>query len=150
MSKILIEKANEADIFEFLDADWQRLFAASECAPFLSREWIAAWHAKLGTDREIYILKASQNHHLIGILPLCLETKKILGMTFRRLGFLGAEIGGADYLDLIASDADKAGIWAQVFEFLRDQKDFDSITLENLAQNFYIAQFFRFAIKGFN
>ncbi len=135
MSKILIEKANEADIFEFLDADWQRLFAASECAPFLSREWISAWHEKLGSDREIYILKASRNDIVIGILPLCLQTKKVLGMTFRKLRFLGAEIGGADYLDLIARDEDKADIWAQAFEFLRDEKDFDSITLENLAEN---------------
>ena len=135
MSKTLIEKANKDDIFEFLRADWQRLFAASRCAPFLSREWISAWHEKLGSDREIYILKASRNNDLIGILPLCLKTKKVLGMTFRNLGFLGAEIGGADYLDLIAKDEDKADIWAQAFEFLRGQKDFDSITLENLAQN---------------
>ncbi len=135
MSKILIEKANKDDIFELLRTDWQRLFDAGECAPFLSREWISAWHEKLGSDREVYILKASQNDDLIGVLPLCLQTKKVLGMTFRRLGFLGAEIGGADYLDLIAVDKDKADIWAQVFEFLRDQKDFDSICLENLAQN---------------
>ena len=135
MSKILIEKANESDIFEFLRADWQRLFAASECAPFLSREWISTWHEKLGSDRAIYILKASRNNDLIGILPLCLKTKKVLGITFRKLGFLGAEFGGADYLDLIAREEDKADIWAQVFEFLRDEKDFDSITLDNLAQN---------------
>lgn len=135
MSQILIEKINGVDVFESLQETWRQLFAVSDCAPFLSPEWMAEWHEKLGPERETYVLKASRNDNPIGILPFCLETKKVLGVQFRRLGFLGSELGGADYLDLIAKDEDKAEIWARVFDFLRDQKDFDSISLDNLAQD---------------
>lgn len=133
--KIKIEKSVGKNALLEIREDWQSLFAATHCAPFLVWEWIFAWYEKLGSERQIYLLKAFENGELVGILPLCLQTKKIFGMKFRRLGFLGEEIGGADYLDLIASEENKAEIWAKVFEFLREEKDFDSINLENLAQN---------------
>lgn len=135
MNQIKIEKFVGKEAFLQIREDWRNLFAQTNCAPFLSFEWTSAWYEKLAENREIYLLKASENETLIGILPLCLETKKLFGVKFRKLGFLGEEIGGADYLDLIAKDEHKAEIWGEVFEFLRGEKDFDSINLENLAEN---------------
>lgn len=135
MNQIQVEKAIGEDILNTLSEEWQRLFSVSRCAPFLSWAWIRAWHEKLGAEREIYLLKVYRDNDLIGILPLGLQKKKIFGKLFRQLGFLGEELGGADYLDLIAKDEDKAEIWAKVFEFLQREKGFDSLKLENLAQN---------------
>lgn len=135
MNQIRIEKSVGKNALLEIRKDWTNLCAQTNCAPFLSFEWIAAWYEKLGSEREIYLLKAFENAELIGILPLCLQTKKVCGFEFRRLGFLGEEIGGADYLDLIAENENKAEIWSKVFKFLRDEKDFDSINLENLSED---------------
>ena len=134
MSRISIEKAYEDDTFAVLQADWQQLFAASECAsPFLSWEWLSTWFRWFGADRTPFILKAFRDHRLIGLLPLCLQEKKVLGMRLRRLAFIGEDVGGADYLDLIAAPKDKAEILAAIFEFLKNENCFDLIALENLA-----------------
>jgi CelD/BcsL family acetyltransferase involved in cellulose biosynthesis len=135
MNQIQIKKSFGKNALEEIHEDWTNLFAETNCVPFLSWEWISAWHENLAPTREIYLLKAYRNTDLIGILPLGLQKKKVLGMRFSQLDFLGEEIGGADYLDLIASDKNKAEIWKKVFEFLCEEKDFDSINLENLAQS---------------
>ncbi len=135
MNEVQIKKSVGKNALEEICEDWTNLFAETNCAPFLSWEWISAWHENLVPTREIYLLKAYRNKNLIGILPLGLQKKRVLGMRFSQLGFLGEEIGGADYLDLIAKDEDKAEIWTEIFNFLRGEKDFDSINLENLAQN---------------
>lgn len=135
MNQIRLEKSIGKDALLQIREDWTNLFVRTNCAPFLSFEWISAWYEKLAESREIYLLQAYQNERLIGILPLCLQTKSVFGFKFRQLGFLGEQIGGADYLDLIAEDENKAEIWAKAFEFLSEEKDFDSINLENLAEN---------------
>jgi CelD/BcsL family acetyltransferase involved in cellulose biosynthesis len=135
MSEIFVEKINGKEVFSSLHEEWQQLFAASNCAPFLSWEWLSVWHEKLAAEREIYLLRIRRNDDLIGILPLCRQNKKVLGLKLRRLGFLGEEIGGADYLDLIAREEDKAEIWPQIFTFLQREKEFSSLELESLAQD---------------
>lgn len=134
MNHLRIEKSTDKNSLSEIREDWTNLFNQTNSAPFLAWEWIFNWYEKLGSTREIYLLKIYQNNELIGILPLCLQTKKNLGIKLNQLGFLGDEIGGADYLDLIAKDELKTEIWAEVFEFLNEQKDFDAINLENLAQ----------------
>jgi CelD/BcsL family acetyltransferase involved in cellulose biosynthesis len=138
MNRVLIKRAAEdgENIFETLREDWRRLFAEAECSPFLSWEWLSIWHKWFGADsggREPFILKAYRGDHLIGLLPLCSQKKNVLGMRLKRLGFLGEETGGADYLDLIAKREDKAEIWAAIFDFLKEENDFDLLALENLA-----------------
>lgn len=135
MNQIQIKKSVGKTAFLEIYKDWANLFRQTNCVPFLSYEWISAWFEKLAPNREIYLLKAFRHGELIGILPLCLQTKKVFGLKFRQLGFLGEEIGGADYLDLIAKDENKAEIWIEIFEFLKNEKSFDSINLENLGQN---------------
>lgn len=135
MNHIQIKKSVGKTAFLEIHKDWTNLFKQTNCVPFLSYEWISAWLEKLAENRQIYLLKAFRHGELIGILPLCLQTKKVFGLRFRQLGFLGEEIGGADYLDLIAKDENKAEIWAGIFEFLQNEKSFDSINLENLGQN---------------
>lgn len=135
MNHIQIKKSVGKTAFLEIHKDWTNLFKQTNCVPFLSYEWISAWLEKLAENRQIYLLRAVRHGELIGILPLCLQTKKVFGLKFRQLGFLGEEIGGADYLDLIAKDENKAEIWTSIFEFLQNEKSFDSINLENLGQN---------------
>jgi CelD/BcsL family acetyltransferase involved in cellulose biosynthesis len=133
MSRILIEKADEENVFDSLREEWQRLFAASTCSPFLSWEWLANWYKWFGAGRTPFVLKAYRENRLVGLFPMCLQEKKILGMRLGRMAFLGEEIGGADYLDLIAAPEDRAEILPAIFDFLKKENCFDLICLENVS-----------------
>lgn len=143
MSRILIEIADGKDAFSELREDWQRLFAVSGGVPFLSWEWLSVWFEFFGADRTPFILKIKCEGETIGILPLGSQNKKVFGMNLRRLGFLGEAQGGADYLDLIAKERDKAEILPAVLEFLKKESGFDVLCLENLARDSEIARFLK-------
>lgn len=143
MSRISIEKANGENVFDSLRDQWQRLFTQTESAPFLSWEWLSTWYEYFGASRTPFILKATRENRLIGLLPLCLEEKKVLGMSLKRLAFIGEQVGGADYLDLIAEPEDKREILSAVFEFLKKENCFDLICLENLASDSELVGFLR-------
>ncbi|HLM02926.1 MAG TPA: GNAT family N-acetyltransferase [Pyrinomonadaceae bacterium] len=145
MSRILIEKADGENIFDALRDEWKRLFAASggSCSPFLSWEWLSVWYQWFGAAdaRKPFILKAYRENRLVGLLPLCLQEKKVLGMRLRRLAFIGEAQGGADYLDLIAEPADRAEILEAIFDFLKKENCFDIVCLENVSRDSAIAGF---------
>lgn len=140
MSRIFIKKLSGENALESLREEWRNLFAASEASPFLCLEWLLTWYKFFGDGKTLFILKAYRDNRLIGALPLCLQQKRFLGMKIRRLGFIGGEIGGADYLDLIAKSEDKPEILQACFDFLKNETSFDVINLENLAENSAIAQ----------
>lgn len=136
MNRISVEKTTGENIFALLREEWKQLFAASECrSPFLSWEWLSTWFKWFGADRIPFILKVLRDNQLIGLLPLCLDEKRILGMKLRRLCFIGENQGGADYLDLIAKPEDQPEILSAIFDFLRAEDCFDLISLENLAND---------------
>ena len=143
MSQILIEKAAGEDIFALLQTEWKLLFTKTECSPFSSCEWLSVWYKWFGTNRTPFILKAYRENQLIGLLPLCLQEKKILGMRLNRLGFIGEIQGGADYLDLIAKPEDKAEILSAMFDFLKTETSFDVLCLENLKSDSETVEFLR-------
>lgn len=143
MSRIIVEKANEADIFTLLQTQWQELFAKTNCSPFLAWEWLSVWYKWFGADRTPFIIKAYRENQLIGLLPLCRQEKKILGMRLQRIGFIGETQGGADYLDLIAKNEDKAEILSAIFEFLKTEISVDMLCLENLKSDSATVGFLR-------
>lgn len=118
---------------ETIRADWTALFERADASPFLSWEWSAAWLEKLAPEREVVILEARRGDEIVGLLPLGLKSVSRFGLKVRRLGFLGDEIGGADYLDLIASEVEKPAIWKAIFDYLIASGEFDAIRLENVA-----------------
>ena len=139
VNNISVEKALEQDVFSVLKTDWQRLFSESDCSPFSSWEWLSTWYKCFGSNKKLFILKASRENNLIAILPLFIEDKRILGMKTTRLGFIGENQGGADYLDLIAKKSDIAEVTNAFSEFLKAEKSFDSISFENVLPNSAIA-----------
>ena len=132
MHQISVERATGENIFESLGDEWKSLFAASRCSPFLTSEWLSNWYKWFGANRALFILKAYRQNQLIGLLPLCLQEKKVLGLKLKRLAFVGEGQGGADYLDLIARPADKPEVLAAIFDYLKKENCFDLISLECL------------------
>jgi len=141
MTQILIEKFDDENAFDSLREEWRQLFTRTESAPFLSWEWLSTWYKWFGAGRTPFVLKATRENKLIGLLPLCLEEKKVLGMRLKRLAFTGEQDGGADYLDLIARPEDRREVLAAIFDFLQNEDCFDVICLENLASDSTTAGF---------
>jgi len=146
MSQILIEKFDGENAFDSLREEWKQLFVTAKCSPFLSWEWLSTWYKWFGAGRTPFILKATRENQLIGLLPLCFEEKKVLGMRVKRLAFIGEQVGGADYLDLIAKSDDKHEVLSAIFDFLKKENCFDVICLENLASDSITAEF----LQNFN
>ncbi|MDQ4123392.1 MAG: GNAT family N-acetyltransferase [Acidobacteriota bacterium] len=141
MHQISIERAVGENILKSLREDWKQLFAATECSPFLSWEWLSTWYKWFGGDRDLFVLKAYRENQLIGLMPLCLQEKRVLGLKLIRLSFMGEAQGGADYLDLIAKPEEKAEILSAILDFLKKENNFDLICLENLASDCETAKF---------
>lgn len=133
MLSVLIQPGSAIEVFAAIKAEWQQLFATVECSPFLSWEWMSVWFESFGENRLPVILKVCRGDSLIGILPMFLEKRKILGLRFDRLSLMGEGVGGADHLDLIARPDDKAEAISAVFDFLQRDRRFDVVQLENLS-----------------
>jgi len=132
MIRVLIQEGQGTDVFAGVKAEWRELFAKTNCSPFMAWEWMSVWFDSFGANKDPIILKAYRGDTLVAILPLLLATQKVLGMTFRRLSFIGDGIGGADHLDIIAKPADKHAALSAIFELLQREFDIQQIQLESL------------------
>lgn len=140
MSQITVTKEVGSNVFDSSAQEWRELFAKSDAAPFSSHEWISTWHKFFGANKTPYILKAHRDGVLIALMPLYQQVKRVCGIGFTKLGFLGDEIGGADYLDVIAESGDKATALKSFFDYLERDKTFDLLNLENLSADSLIIQ----------
>jgi len=82
MNRIVIEKTSEADAFAVLQTEWRRLFAETDCASFLSWEWLSVWFKWFGADKTPFILKAYRANRLVGLLPLYRQKQNFFGISF--------------------------------------------------------------------
>ncbi|MBC7797126.1 MAG: GNAT family N-acetyltransferase [Pyrinomonadaceae bacterium] len=133
MSQIVVTKEVGLNVFDSSAQEWRELFAKSDATPFSSHEWISTWHKFFGANKTPYILKAHRDGELIALMPLYQQVKSFCGIGFTKFGFLGDEIGGADYLDVIAENGDKATVLKSFFDYLERDKTFDLLNLENLS-----------------
>ncbi len=131
-SNISVARTDSENAFDLLHDDWLDLFAVSGSAPFLSWEWQSTWNTSFGSSGEPFILKTYRGNQLIGIFPLRVQKKRLLGIRLRRLGFIGEETGGADYLDLISRPEDRLQVLSSNLSFLQKNGHLDLLCLENM------------------
>jgi CelD/BcsL family acetyltransferase involved in cellulose biosynthesis len=81
-----------------LEAEWTRLYEESENKnPFLSFDWTLACWATRERSAELFVATAREKGRLVGVAPLCIETRA----GFRMLRFIADE--RSDYLGFLAS-----------------------------------------------
>ena len=89
--------------FAALRREWGELLDRSRASIFNSWEWLYPWYRRLGADRQLYILTArDEAGSLVGLMPLCVESRRAMGRKLRRLTFLGETHVCGDYMDVVA------------------------------------------------
>ncbi|MFN2501640.1 MAG: GNAT family N-acetyltransferase [Pyrinomonadaceae bacterium] len=135
MHRISIQAVTDPTALADLKLQWQELYTASGGSPFLSWEWQTAWHRSFGADKSPLVLKTYDADRLIGIFPLLTTQKNVLGTNLKRIGFIGEDVGGADYLDVIARPEHVSEVLRSNIEFLYHQNDFDILCLDSLSSD---------------
>ncbi len=135
MNEIIVEVLQGASAIDALRDEWQALFRVAGASPFLSWEWMSAWHQSLNQQRTPYLLCARLGGVLIGLLALGVEELPVFGSVkrVRRLSLLGEGFGGADYLDLLAKPETAPAAATAIFDHLARKTDFDLLELDGLA-----------------
>lgn len=129
-----VEVVRELRRFTELRDEWDALLSQSDAGPTNAWASLHPWHVHLGPERTLYLLAARDPAgQLAGLLPLCLEPRRVLGLRVWRLSLLGEGRSGSGRLDVIARRGDEKRIARRFAEFLRDRAEsWDLLELSEL------------------
>ena len=135
MSKLVVEELSGPQALSSLGAEWQALFEVANASPFLSWEWITAWHKWLGNETNPRLFVARDGGMLVGLLPLGESERRLKGTLarIRRISFLGERLGGSDYLDVLALPGYEQECANALFGYVADHIEFDILELDGLS-----------------
>jgi CelD/BcsL family acetyltransferase involved in cellulose biosynthesis len=135
VSKLIVEELRGADALSSLAPEWQALFDKANASPFLSWEWISAWHKWLGRGKHPRLFCAREDGLLVGLLPLGEEERRLKGTParIRRISFLGEKLGGSDYLDVLALPGYEQECANALFGHVAEHIEFDILELDGLS-----------------
>ncbi|MBO0858287.1 MAG: GNAT family N-acetyltransferase [Chloracidobacterium sp.] len=134
MNKLVVEEVSGAEALSSLAPEWRRLFELSGASPFLSWEWISAWHKWLGSGKHPRLFCAREGGLLVGLLALGEEDRRLKGTTarVRRISFLGDGLGGSDYLDVLSLPGYEQKCANVLFGYIAERVEFDILELDGL------------------
>jgi CelD/BcsL family acetyltransferase involved in cellulose biosynthesis len=134
LNKLVVEELNGSEALSALAPEWQALFDAANASPFLSWEWIAAWHKWLGRGKRPRLFCARERGLLVGLLALGEEERRLKGTParVRRISFLGEHLGGSDYLDVLALPGYEQECANALFGHVAEHIEFDILDLDGL------------------
>jgi CelD/BcsL family acetyltransferase involved in cellulose biosynthesis len=134
VSKLVVEEMSGSEALSSLAPEWQALFNATNASPFLSWEWISAWHKWLGREKHPRLFCAREGGVLVGLLALGEEERRLKGTParVRRISFLGDQLGGSDYLDVLALPGYEQECANVLFGHIAEHIEFDTLELDGL------------------
>lgn len=137
MSKLVVEEISGSQALTALRSEWRALFEEANTSPFLSWEWITAWHKWLGQEKTPRLLCARDSGRLVGLLPLGEEEQRLKGtpLRVRRISFLGEQLGGSDYLDVLALTGYEQECANVLFGHVAQNLEFDLLELDGIASD---------------
>lgn len=122
-SALRVEIVRDTSSFAALRTEWAELLDKSEAGVFNSWEWLYSWHRRIGHEYSLYIFTARNGQgKLVGVMPLCMEQRRALGHTVRRLAFLGETEVCGDFLDMVAQPEQHAEVVRAFAAFLQEEQ----------------------------
>lgn len=144
ITEVSVERINNTAVFAGLSQEWDELLMRTgSVSPFLTWEWLYSWWQHLSGDRDLYLVTVRLiGGRLVGIAPFCRRyepTKRWLGPNAHRartIEFLGADLVGSDYLDIIADPEWRTVVTGRTIDFLLDHRsDWDFLELTELVED---------------
>jgi CelD/BcsL family acetyltransferase involved in cellulose biosynthesis len=131
---LVVEEVSGSESLSILAPEWKALFNATNASPFLSWEWISAWHKWLGREKRPRLFCAREGDLLVGLLALGEEERRLKGTParVRRISFLGDQLGGSDYLDVLALPGYEQECANVLFGHIAEHVEFDILELDGL------------------
>src|SRR5262249_58046748 len=104
MRKLAVEEMTGPKALSSLETEWRALFNETNASPFLSWEWISAWHKWLGRGKHPRLFCAREGGLLVGLLALGEEERRLKGAPARgrRISFLGEGVRWSGYPGVLA------------------------------------------------
>jgi CelD/BcsL family acetyltransferase involved in cellulose biosynthesis len=130
-----IKKVSTQNEFSKLKGDWTTLLKRSRSGTvFLTWEWMYTWWECFQENKHLFILAVyDENENIIGIAPLCIDKKKIGGVTFLNyVRFLGTMPISSDHLDFIIYKGMERKVLGAIVEYLFEEKRWDFCLLSNI------------------
>jgi CelD/BcsL family acetyltransferase involved in cellulose biosynthesis len=151
-SWLAVDEVREASSFAALREDWDRLLESSGAGIFNAWGWLYPWYRRLAPSAALRILTARDREgRLVGVLPLQLQTVRVLGRDVRRLSFLGERRVGSDYLEVIAARGYDGPVMRAMATALRDGAGgWDVLDLLDLDEASTTPAVLREVFSGFN
>ncbi|MBI3005423.1 MAG: GNAT family N-acetyltransferase [Ignavibacteriales bacterium] len=135
---------------EFLNvrAEWEELVEQSNVSIYQTFDWMWLWWKHFGKAHTLHIVLIRCGEKLVGIVPILLEVRRILGMPlYRKFKFIGsgvdlgtnggmlADSGPSDYLDMIAMPGYESDCAREFLEYLqRNSSAWSSVEFVNVPE----------------
>ena len=132
---LFVKKINNQNEFLRLKEDWNVLLKKSKCDTiFLTWEWMYAWWECFKDNKQLFILTVhEENENLVGIAPLCMDRKRICGITvLHYLRFLGTLPTSSDHLDFIICEKKEKIALIAIIDYLSHENCWDLCLLSNI------------------
>jgi len=132
---LFVKRINNQNEFSRLKGDWTTLLKKSRSdSVFLTWEWMYTWWECFQDNKHLFILAVyDEKKDLIGIAPLCMDRKRIFGITILHyLRFLGTLPTSSDHLDFIICEKKEKAALIAIIEYLFHENSWDLCLLSNL------------------
>ena len=145
---ISVDVLDDTIKFGCLREEWERLAERSPVSPFQTYDWSFLWWRYFGgaRNRTLHILVFRTDEGVVGIAPLFLETRRLMGNpVYRRLRFLGCDLPDSpvsplyahfpltDYFDFLVLPGHEEAVAETFIAYLEDQPNlYDEVQLVNL------------------
>jgi len=150
-SRLSVTLVEDASVFAAMREEWNELLEKSEAGVFNSWSWLYPWFRRIGPDRQLMILAArDEQGTLQGVWPLCIEKRRLLGRTLRRLAYLGENHVGSDYLDVVSVRGKERQVTTLFVRTLKElQSRWDVLDLTDFREGSLTVDVLREELKDF-
>ena len=143
-----VDIINTSEQFYSLRYEWNELLGNS-CSNniFLRWEWLYNWWLVYGdAPNQLYICVVRENNQLVGIAPFFINKKASI---FKEIRFLGSNLVGSDYLDIILLKGREEELLLSILAYLNTQNNvWDMLALKNMPSNSCNIPFLQSHFKG--
>jgi CelD/BcsL family acetyltransferase involved in cellulose biosynthesis len=127
---------------EAFRADWDHLLQVCASASiFQTPEWLGAWWAAYGADKELKSLVfLAAGGETVGLAPLYIEERRFFFLSLKVLRMVGAGSTDSDALDFITAPGYEEACASAFLSWLNADRRWDICALETLPANSRMAQ----------